>query len=137
MLRGGVIVQVNTASMKVLVSVHGMGAPPRSVPAMQSASAAVLAGAAGHLVLPAHNSLLQFWDAARDCHVHSLQVCLPDSTIIVTHVEKQMYLLLSTGGMQVLMQHTTMGLSQVHSSHYFQAHCLALSLHYATNHTWQ
>ncbi|KAL0020828.1 hypothetical protein WJX79_004301 [Trebouxia sp. C0005] len=42
---------VNTATMKVLVSVHG-----------------------GHLVLPAHNSLLQFWDAARGCHVHCQQV---------------------------------------------------------------
>ncbi|KAL0052292.1 hypothetical protein WJX82_011440 [Trebouxia sp. C0006] len=65
---------VNTATMKVLVSVHGMRPPPRSVSEMQSSSAAVLAGAAGHLVLPAHNSLLQFWDAARDCHVHRLQV---------------------------------------------------------------
>ena len=105
MLRGGVIVQVNTATMKVLVSVHGMGPPPRSVPAMQSASAAVLAGAGGHLVLPAHNSLLQFWDAARDCHVHSLQVCLPDYIIIVTHTENQTYLLLSAGSTQILMQH--------------------------------
>ncbi len=105
MLTRLVIVQVNTATMKVLVSVHGMRPPPRSVSAMQSSSAAVLAGAAGHLVLPAHNSLLQFWDAARDCHVHRLQVCLSDSITIVTHIEKQMYLLLSTGGMQSLMQH--------------------------------
>ncbi len=82
------ILQVNTATMKVLVSVHGLRPAPRSVSAMQSSSAAVLAGGGGHLVLPADNSLLQFWDAARDCHVHRLQVCLPDSTTIVTQIEK-------------------------------------------------
>lgn len=82
-----VILQVNTATMKVLVSVHGMQPPPRNVSAMQSSSAAVLTGAGGHLVLPAHNSLLQFWDAARGCHVHCQQVCLSGS--IVTHIEKQ------------------------------------------------
>lgn len=104
--------QVNTATMKVLVSVHGMRPPPRSVSATQSSSAAVLAGAAGHLVLPAHNSLLQFWDAARDCHVHHLQVCLPEFTITVTHVEKHVNVLFSAGGMEPLCT-TSMGFVQL------------------------
>ncbi len=122
--------------MKVLVSVHGMRLPPRSVSAMQSSSTAVLAGAAGHLVLPAHNSLLQFWDAARDCHVHRLQVCLPEFTTTVTHVEKHVDLLLSAGGMEPLCN-TSMGFVQVYSSLHCQAHCLALSLHHAASLTWQ
>ncbi len=113
--------------MKVLVSVHGMQPPPRSVSAMQSSSAAVLAGAAGHLVLPADNSLLQFWDVARDCHVHRLQVCLPDFTTTVTHVEKHIDLLLSAGGMEPFCT-TSMGFVQVYSLLHCQAHRLALSL---------
>ena len=74
-----VTLQVNTATMKVLVSIHGMRPAPRSVSAMQSSSAAVLAPGGGELVLPADNSLLQFWDAVRDCHVDRLQVFTPPS----------------------------------------------------------
>lgn len=68
------VLQVNTATMKVEVSIHGMRAPPRSVPSMQSAAATVLAPGSGHLVLPTDNSMLQFWDTTRDCHVDKLQV---------------------------------------------------------------
>ena len=128
--------QVNTATMKVLVPVHGMRPPPRSVSAMQSSSVAVLAGGAGHLVLPADNSLLQFWDAARDCHIHRLQVCLPDSTTIGTHVELYVYLLLTTGSTQIVMKHYYGYICQVDRSHHCQAHCLALSLLHAATLTW-
>ena len=60
--------------MKVEVSIHGMRAAPRSVPAMQSAAAAVLVPGSSELVLPTDNSMLQFWDAARDIHMDKLQV---------------------------------------------------------------
>lgn len=66
--------QVNTAAMKVEVSILGMRPPPRTVSALQSTSAAVLAPGGGELVLPTDNSMLQFWDAARDRHVNRLQV---------------------------------------------------------------
>lgn len=68
--------QVNTATMKVQVSVHGIRPAPRSLTPLQASSAAVLAPGGGELVLPADNSMLQFWDAARDCHVDRLQVCV-------------------------------------------------------------
>ena len=60
--------------MKVEVSIHGMRSAPRSVPAMQSAAAAVLVPGSSELVLPTDNSMLQFWDAARISHVDKLQV---------------------------------------------------------------
>ena len=60
--------------MKVEVSIHGMRPPPRTVSALQSTSAAVLAPGGGELVMPTDNSMLQFWDAARDRHVDRLQV---------------------------------------------------------------
>lgn len=67
-------VQVNTATMKVQVSIHGIRPAPRSLTPLQASSAALLAPGGGELVLSADNSMLQFWDAARDCHVDRLQV---------------------------------------------------------------
>lgn len=58
------------------MSILGMRPPPRTVSALQSTSAAVLAPGGGELVLPTDNSMLQFWDAARDRHVNRLQVPL-------------------------------------------------------------
>lgn len=72
--------QVNTATMKVGVSIHGMRPAPHNLTPLQASSAAVLAPGGGELVLPADNSMLQFWDAARDCHVDRLQVCTRVST---------------------------------------------------------
>ena len=69
-------VQVNTATMKVQVSIHGIRPAPRSLTPLQASSAALLAPGGGELVLPADNSMLQFWDAARDCHVDRLQVSI-------------------------------------------------------------
>lgn len=58
------------------MSIHGMRAPPSSVTPLESTSAAVLAPGGGELVMPTHNSMLQFWDAAQGQHVGKLQVCL-------------------------------------------------------------
>ena len=68
------VLQVNTATMKVEMSIHGLRPPPRSVTPLQSTSAAVLAPGGGELVMPTDNSMLQFWDAAGDRHVDKLQV---------------------------------------------------------------
>lgn len=61
--------------MKVQTSVHGIRPAPRSLTPLRASSSAVLAPGGGELVLAADNSMLQFWDAARDCHVDRLQVC--------------------------------------------------------------
>lgn len=78
--------------MKVEVSIHGMRPPPRTVSALQSTSAAVLAPGGGELVMPTDNSMLQFWDAARDRHVDRLQVPLLNS---VKCIEKPLCQLVS------------------------------------------
>ena len=70
------VCQVNTAGMKVEMCIHGMREAPRGVLPLESTSAAVLAPGSGNLVMPTENSVLQFWDAARDRHVAKLQVCL-------------------------------------------------------------
>ena len=56
------------------MSLHGMRPPPRSVTSLESTSAAVLVPGGGELVLPTDNSMLQFWDVAREHHVDKLQV---------------------------------------------------------------
>ena len=81
---GVLLCQVNTASMKVQVSIHGMRPAPRSVTPLQSTSAAVLAPGGGELVTPADNSMLQFWDAVRDQHVDKLQVRIRDAACCIT-----------------------------------------------------
>lgn len=74
---------VNTATMKVEMSLHGMRPPPRSVTSLESTSAAVLAPGGGELVLPTDNSMLQFWDVAREHHVDKLQVA-PRNAVSLT-----------------------------------------------------
>ena len=69
--------QVNTATMKVDMSIQGIRPPLWGLrkPGLPSSSiAAAIAPGGGELVLPADNSLLQFWDAARDRHIDRLQV---------------------------------------------------------------
>ncbi|KAL3140577.1 hypothetical protein ABBQ32_005152 [Trebouxia sp. C0010 RCD-2024] len=80
---------VNTARMKVEMSIHGMRGPPRGATPLQSTSAAVLVPGSGHLVMPTDNSMLQFWDAARDRHVAKLQVA-PRNTIRVSQQQGEL-----------------------------------------------
>mmetsp|Transcript_23554 Transcript_23554/g.65323 ORF Transcript_23554/g.65323 Transcript_23554/m.65323 type:complete len:792 (+) Transcript_23554:137-2512(+) len=66
---------INTSAMKVECSVYGVLPPPRSADAEGATSAApAIHPGSGHLVLPAENCILQFYDVVHDKHVSCLQI---------------------------------------------------------------
>ena len=67
--------QVNMAAMTVETSVYGVRpAPPIAEGSSRPAAQPAVQPATGHLVLPAANTGLQFYDALSDRHVALLQV---------------------------------------------------------------